>query len=99
MELAELQQSVRFFSKERGFDKSSLEQRALFLVTEVGEVVREVLKFSYHSESEKLEEIKEDLGLEMYDIIWNLCDLANKVGIDLEVAAHKKIEINRNRIW
>lgn len=35
----------------------------------------------------------------MYDVIWNLCDLANKLGINLEAAAIQKMEINKIRAW
>lgn len=42
---------------------------------------------------------RENLALEMYDVIWNLFDLANMVGIDLETAFAKKIETNRSRKW
>lgn len=99
MKLAQLQQDVKLFSEERGFDKSTIEQRTLFLVTEVGEVIRELLHISYHPESEKIEEVKHKIGLEMYDVIWNLCDLANKLGIDLEEASARKIEFNQTRTW
>lgn len=69
MHLSELQQDVRAFSTAKGFDSSTIEQRALFLVTEVGEMMRELLHISYHPASEQLEEIKARLGLEMYDVI------------------------------
>lgn len=99
MHLAELQKDVEHFSKAKGFDKSSIEQRALFLVTEVGEVMKEVLKISYHPQAENISEVKKDLGLELYDVIWNICDLANKLDIDLEKAAEMKMEINKTRTW
>lgn len=99
MEIAKLQQEVKQFSRERGFESSTIEQRALYLVTEVGEMVRELLEISYHPEHEQLEDIKDRIGLEMYDIVWNICDLANKLDIDLETAFRKKIEYNQTRVW
>ncbi|MGG4143807.1 MazG-like family protein [Paenibacillus algorifonticola] len=99
MQLSEMQKHVKEFSTAHGFDESTIEQRALYLVTEVGETVKELLHLSYHPDHEKKEEIKDRLGLEMYDIVWNICDLANKLDIDLEQAFSKKIEINKTRTW
>ncbi|MBW7452548.1 pyrophosphatase [Paenibacillus sepulcri] len=99
MQISEMQKHTKEFSIEKGFDKSTIEQRSLFLVTEVGEMVRELLHISYHPDHEKMEEIKDRLGLEMYDIVWNICDLANKLDIDLEQSFQKKTEINKTRTW
>jgi len=99
MKLSEMQHDVKIFSEEKGFSKSSIEQRTLFLVTEIGEVVRELLHVSYHPDAENIHEVKQRIGLEMYDVIWNLCDLANKLDIDLEEASQRKIDINKTRTW
>ena len=32
----------------------------------------------------------------MFDVIWNICDLANKLEIDLEKAFEEKMMINKN---
>ncbi len=77
----------------------TVEQRALFLLTEVGEVAREVLRLSRSVDQADADAIKADLGMEMYDVIWNLCDLANMVGIDLETSFAAKIAINKTRQW
>ncbi len=94
--IAELQKEVGQFSKEKGFDKNSVEARALFLMTEVGEVAKEVLSLSWEEDKEV---VKERLGLELYDVVWNVCELANKLDIDLEKAFVQKSEINRSRTW
>lgn len=67
----------------------------LYLTSEVGEVAEEVLRIveNHHLAS------KEKLGLEIYDVIWNLLELANQLDIDVEEAARKKIEINKDRVW
>ena len=77
----------------------TVEQRMLFLLTEVGEVAREVLRLSRSADQANADAIKADLGMEMYDVIWNICDLANLLGIDLEQAFAAKIEINKTRKW
>jgi NTP pyrophosphatase (non-canonical NTP hydrolase) len=77
----------------------TVEQRVLFLTTEVGEVAREVLRLSRSSDRTSADAVKADLGMEMYDVIWNICDLANMLGIDLESSFAAKIEINKTRKW
>ena len=77
----------------------TVEQRMLFLLTEVGEVAREVLQLSRSADQANADAIKADLGMEMYDVIWNICDLANMLSIDLEASFAAKIEINKTRIW
>jgi NTP pyrophosphatase (non-canonical NTP hydrolase) len=77
----------------------TVEQRMLFLMTEVGEVAREVLRLSRAADQANADAIKADLGMEMYDVIWNICDLANVLSIDLETSFAAKIEINKIRKW
>ena len=77
----------------------TVEQRMLFLLTEVGEVAREVLRLSRSADQANADAIKADLGMEMYDVIWNICDLANMLSIDLEASFAAKIEINKTRKW
>ncbi|GAA0402489.1 MazG nucleotide pyrophosphohydrolase domain-containing protein [Paenibacillus motobuensis] len=95
MNTAQFQQYVREYSKEKGFETSGIEQRMLYLMTEVGELSKEVLEVSFDPAAEK----KENLGFEMYDVVWNIFDLANKLGIDLDQAFKKKMEINEKRTW
>jgi NTP pyrophosphatase (non-canonical NTP hydrolase) len=99
MLIAQLQEHVKELSKAQGWADRTPEQRALYLVTEVGELVREVLALADAQDDADAVAAKERLGLEMYDVIWNLVDLANIVGVDLESAFARKIEINRDRQW
>jgi NTP pyrophosphatase (non-canonical NTP hydrolase) len=77
----------------------TVEQRVMFLMTEVGEMTREVLRLSRSGDQARAEIVKADLGMEIYDVIWNICDLANMLGIDLERSFDAKIEINKTRRW
>ncbi len=102
MTLKELQEHVRELRAAQGWHDTSLEHRAMFLVTELGEVVQETLNLiqAYGQQGDSdAERIKDNLGMEIYDVVWNLCDLANIAGIDLEAAFAKKVAINRNRHW
>ena len=91
-----MQLDVKKFSEEKGFSNTTIEQRTIFLVTEVGEAAKEVLNILY---DEKVDQLKERLGLELYDVFWNVIELANKLEIDLEEAFQKKREINALREW
>lgn len=95
MNTSEFQQYVKSFSESKGFDTSTIEQRMLYLMTEVGELSKEVLSISFNPDAER----KENLGFEMYDVVWNIFDLANKLDIDLEQAFRRKLEINEDRTW
>jgi NTP pyrophosphatase (non-canonical NTP hydrolase) len=77
----------------------TVEQRVLFLMTEVGKVTREVLRLERSADQANADAIKTDLGMEMYDVIWNICDLANMLSIDLEASFAAKIQINKTREW
>ncbi|MFC0272528.1 pyrophosphatase [Metabacillus herbersteinensis] len=98
MNLALFQKYVESFCKEKGFEGVTIEQRMLFLQTEVGELAKEVLLHPHTSINDR-DELKTRIGLEMFDIIWNVAELANKFDIDLEAAFKEKMEINRDRVW
>ncbi|HDR7975696.1 TPA: pyrophosphatase, partial [Bacillus cereus] len=46
-----------------------------------------------------IQDAKREISLEMFDVIWNICDLANKLNIDLEKAFKEKMKINKKREW
>lgn len=79
------------------FKDKNPEQRMLYLMTEVGETAIEVLKLQGFRNGGEKEELKQKLGMEIYDVVWNLCDLANMFGIDLEEAFARKIAVNEER--
>jgi NTP pyrophosphatase (non-canonical NTP hydrolase) len=93
VKLSEFQQYVSNFSKEKGFADATIERRTMYLMAELGELTEAIIK---HSEGK---DTKREIGLEMFDVIWNVCDLANKLEIDLEEAFQEKMEINRDREW
>lgn len=99
MDIKQLQQDVKALSQK--LDTKSPEQRVMYLVSELGELVDEVIEFRNANElsPDDLNDIRERIGLEIYDLIWNAVDLANMLDIDLEGAFEKKIAINKNRHW
>ncbi len=103
--IAELQRQVRQLKEAKGFD-ITLEQRLAYLTSEVGEVAHEVLRLSRDGNEDvgemnaaEIETVTENLGMEIYDVIWNLLDLAEMAGVDLETAFVKKATLNKAREW
>jgi NTP pyrophosphatase (non-canonical NTP hydrolase) len=99
MTIEELQRHVRGLNDARGWHDTTAEERAMWLVTEVGELLREVLRLPEAAGEAELAGVRHNLGMEMYDVVWNLCDLANIAGVDLEEAFAEKVAINRGREW
>ena len=89
----------------KGFD-ITLEQRLAYLTSEVGEVAEEVLRLSRDGnadvgtmDAEGVAAARERLGEEIYDVVWNLLDLADLAGVDPEGAFEKKARRNEGREW
>jgi NTP pyrophosphatase (non-canonical NTP hydrolase) len=95
MTIKEIQENAKELNAH--FKKKTPEQRVLYLMTEVGEVAEEVLKVLGLGKGGDAEKAKESLGMEIYDVVWNLCDLANMLEIDLEKSFAKKMRINKGR--
>lgn len=66
------------------------EIHALDLVSETGEVMKELLLASNYGQQQA--EFTENLAFELGDVLYSLCVLASSTGIDLEAAFSKTIE-------
>jgi NTP pyrophosphatase (non-canonical NTP hydrolase) len=102
MTIAELQAQVKELRDAQGWSNESPERRAVFVVAKLGEVMQELQRLVDERGQltpSQIENTKSALGMEIYDVFWNLCDLANLVGVDLETAFAKKVAINRSRRW
>jgi NTP pyrophosphatase (non-canonical NTP hydrolase) len=97
MEIAEIQADARELRTAQGWTSTDPVLRLAYLVTEVGEVAREVIELDQGAQHSV--EARERLGMEIYDVVWNLCDLANLLSVDLESAFVKKAALNRQRNW
>lgn len=89
--LREIQQNARDLRRQNQWPETSPEQRFLFLVEEVGELARVLQDRAVAPETDGAEEL--------FDVIWNVCDLANLLGIDLDSVSDRKISHNENRVW
>ena len=95
MTIRDLQENAKELAPK--FKDKNPEQRMLYLMTEVGETALEVLKLQGFRNAEDEKGLKQKLGMEIFDVVWNLCDLANMYDIDLEKAFAQKIAINKER--
>ncbi|AKR10316.1 pyrophosphatase [Bacillus cereus] len=93
MNIVEFQRYVSNFSKKKGFQDTTIEERTIYTIAELGELAEVILK------RDTIQDAKREIGLEMFDVIWNVCDLANKLNIDLEKAFKEKMKINKKREW
>jgi NTP pyrophosphatase (non-canonical NTP hydrolase) len=103
--LAEIQGQIRRLKRSKGFD-ITLDQRLAYLTAEAGEVAAEVLKISRDGNQDaglmderERAEVVEMPGMEIYDAVWNLLDLAEMAGVDVEAAFRKKAYLNESREW
>lgn len=95
--LIDIQRQASDLAKAQGWSQKTPQERLLYLTAEVGEVAQGVIRLQ-RSECAS-DDLKRDLAMELYDVIWNVCDLANILGLDLEDAARRKTQINQTRNW
>ncbi|MFH1711943.1 MAG: MazG-like family protein [Patescibacteria group bacterium] len=79
--MKKLQEQVKKFEKKYGLI-SPPEHRMLDLVSEVGEVAKEVLKMTDYGR--KPEKYREEIELELGDVLYSLASVANYYKVDLE---------------
>jgi NTP pyrophosphatase (non-canonical NTP hydrolase) len=99
MTIQELQEQVRALTAAQGWTNTTLEERLGFLRGEVEELADEVLLLAGLDDPAEQAAVRVRLGYEIYDVMWNLCDLAGLAGIDLEAALTAKHAINQHRQW
>lgn len=92
--LHDIQNDALQLRRRNGWPAMEPHERFAYLVEEVGEVARALQNRPGVSAS-----VADSVGEELYDVIWNACDLANILGIDLDAAAARKSAMNRDRTW
>ncbi len=95
--LSDIQDYVSQLEAERGFESNTLQQSALLLGEEVGELFKALRKAQNMSMDKK--SVVGSVDEELADIVIYVCSIANRSGIDLEKAFRAKEEVNKKRIW
>lgn len=93
--MKDTQQKIKEFCEKNNID-SPVEHRTLDLVSEVGEVAKEVLKMSDYGSKEP--KFKEELKSELGDVLFALNVLANKLDVDLDEALDEVLEKYEKRL-
>ncbi|MEZ4622271.1 MAG: MazG-like family protein [Caldilineaceae bacterium] len=99
MKIQEIQDNARALCEQQGWTDRNPSQRFRYLISEVGELSKELTRLEWNPTEADVDEIKRNIGHEIYDIVWNLCELANQLEIDLEAAFAEKQAINAKRRW
>ena len=90
-----VQSSVKQFCEKHGLD-APLEHRTLDLVSEVGEVAKEILKMSDYGK--KPLEINDEIKSEMGDVLFVLVIIANQLNISLDEALAEVLQKYEKRL-
>ena len=99
MTIRELQAHADALCQQQGWTDHNPSQRFRYLISEGGELSKELTRLEWNPNGTAIDEIKRNIGHEIYDIVWNLCELANQLEIDLETAFAEKQAINAARRW
>ena len=99
MTIGDIQQQAKDLPARQGWANTTIAERVTFLIGEIQELAEEALLPAAQDSPVDQAATRERLSLEMYDVVWNLCDLANITGVDLETAFAAKHAINARRTW
>lgn len=93
-----LRDALRAFARDRDWDQfHSPKNFAMALAGEVGEVC-EHFQWLDEEQSRNLDDAtRDEVALELADVLIYLVRLADKLDVDLVAAAHRKMEINAER--
>lgn len=89
MNLTEIQKRVERFTEEKELN-TSLDIRVMDLVSEVGELAKEVLKGTEYGKKKFI--VNEDWYGEMGDVLFSLICLANTTETDLEESLYRILD-------
>ena len=91
----EAQKKVQLFCKKNNLS-SSAEHRVLDVVSELGELSKEILKASSYGKSSYVS--NEKIKLELGDVLFSLITLANSLDVNLEAALETVLKKYEKRI-
>lgn len=94
MELIDLQRKVQLFTEEKSID-TSIYVRMIDLVSEIGELSKEVLKGTEYGN--KSFDITDEWTSEVGDVLFSLICIANKTDVNLEECLLRVLDKYENR--
>lgn len=97
MTIGDIQRSAKELCERKGWKDRNPAQRFRYLISEMGELSTELIRLEWDTDDHA--EVKRNIGHEIYDIVWNLADLANQLDIDLEEAFIEKEAFSQTRVW
>ncbi len=92
--MKKIQEKINKFCKDKNLD-STLEIKVLDLVSEVGEVSKEIIKGTDYGKKDF--KITENTESEIGDVLFSLITIANQLDVDLEIALEKVLEKYQKR--
>jgi NTP pyrophosphatase (non-canonical NTP hydrolase) len=93
--LIDLILSIRAFADERNWEQfHSPKNLTMALIVEAGELVEHFQWLSEQQSCELTAEQREEVAMEMADVLIYLCRLSDRLDIDLLAAAEKKMRLN-----
>ena len=95
MKIREIQEHAEDLCRKNGWLDRTPDQRFRYLISEVGELSNDLIRLNQSNQNP--DELKTKIGHEMFDVMWNICDLANLLDIDLEKCAQEKRDLNNQR--
>lgn len=96
--LAQLQEALRHFAAQRDWNQfHSPKNLAMALVAEAGEVVEHFQWLTEAASRELSETTRQEVELELADVLLYLLRLADVLGVDLGDAACRKLAINAEK--
>lgn len=94
----DLRQRLADFAAERDWDQfHSPKNLAMALAAEVGEMLEHLQWLTEAQSSALPEQSRDEIALELADIQLYLVRLADKLGVDLVAASHRKIGLNARK--
>lgn len=89
MRIRDLQENARALSSKHGWQEDASERFSRML-GEVEELRQELLATPVDAKR---------VAFEIYDVVWNACELGNQLGIELEPFFAEKEALNATRTW
>lgn len=97
MKISAIQNNAKKLSENNGWKNNESRERIFRLSGEIGELAEEVINIDSHTRGKDSQD--RSIAFEIYDVVWNLCELANQLDINLEPYFAEKHNINNTRSW